>query len=122
MRAFVALLMLLMTGCAALPQPVTSNTGTTPALVAPPATRVLGQADVYVAADGARLEVVLDQRTDIAIVKQPDGGMAIIPAELAGSTERFRNEQMMLWLKDGSALLWRSGQLLFTGRIEAERQ
>lgn len=122
MRAGAALLLLLVTGCTTLPQPVTGDRSATPSLVAPSTTRVLGQADVYLAADGARLEVVLDPRTDIAIVKLPDGGMAIIPAELAGSMERFRNEQMMLWLKDGSALLWRSGQLLFSGRAEAERQ
>lgn len=122
MRTVVALILLLVTGCATHLQPVTGNTSTTPALAAPPATRVLGQADVYVSADGARLEVVLDPRTDIAIVKQPDGALVIIPAELAGSTERFRNEQMMLWLKDGNALLWRSGQLLFTGRAAVEGQ
>ncbi len=82
----------------------------------PSATRVLGQASVYLSATGEKLEVVHDTAADIAVLKLPDGSLALLPAEIAGSEGRYRDGSMTLWENDGGVLLWIAGKLVFSGR------
>lgn len=82
----------------------------------PAGTRILGQATVYVAATGEKLEVVHDANTGIAIVKLPEGQIAILSAEIVGTEGRYRDDHLTLWETDGGVLLWLDGRLVFTGR------
>jgi hypothetical protein len=108
-----AVLLLLCAGCATTATlPVRQ---TAPVIQAPASTRVLGQAERYFSASGERLEVVHDGGTGVAIVKLPDEQLVILPAELAGTEGRYRDDHLTLWETDGGALLWRDGTLVFTG-------
>lgn len=110
------LLFLVVAGCATAPigsMPVETSA---PARQVPPSTRVLGQAALYVSAAGERLEVVHDTAAGIAIVKLPDGGMALLPEEIAGAEGRYRDSRMTVWENDGGVLLWIGGKLVFKGR------
>lgn len=109
---FVALL-LACAGCATVPDvsgPVQHS------VPVPPFTRVLGQAAVYLSEAGEKLEVVHDASAGIAIIKLPDERIEILPAEIAGSEGRYRNDHMTVWENDGSVLLWIGGKLVFSGR------
>lgn len=110
------LLFLVVAGCATAPigsMPVETSA---PARQVPSSTRVLGQAALYVSAAGERLEVVHDTAAGIAIVKLPDGGMALLPEEIAGAEGRYRDSRMTVWENDGGVLLWIGGKLVFKGR------
>lgn len=112
LRGVLLLTLLLMcSACATAP----ANSAT-PTIVSPSDTRILGQATVYISAVDERLEVVHDNRTGVAIVKLPDGVMAVLPAEIVGLEERYRDSHMTLWENEGSALLWIDGELVFSGR------
>ena len=109
------LLLLACAGCATAP------TGSVPAennelsrQVSP--SRVLGQASLYISDTGEKLEIVHDTAAGIAIVKLPDGGMAMLPEEIAGAEGRYRDSHMTVWEKDGGVLFWVDGKLVFTGR------
>jgi hypothetical protein len=110
------LLLLAVAGCATAPIDGMPVENTAPALQAPPSTRVLGQAAIYVSATGEKLEVVHDAAAGIVIVKQPDGVLVLLPAEIAGEDGRYRDSHMTLWEKDGGVLLWIDGKLVFNGR------
>lgn len=105
-------------GCATIPDATDSDR---PATVLPPATLTLGQARVYIAATGEKLEVVHDPRAGIAIVKQPNGITVILPAAIAGSEDLYRNEQITLREFDGAAALIVDGKPVFNGRIRSEK-
>ncbi|HXE98236.1 MAG TPA: hypothetical protein VN642_17670 [Dongiaceae bacterium] len=83
----------------------------------PPSTRVLGKATLYVSATGEKLEVIHDTSAGVAIVMLPDGGLTVLPAEIAGSEGRYRDNRMTVWEHDGVALLWIGGELVFNGRV-----
>ena len=103
-------------GCATAPDAAVPVE--TPAAVPLPAfSRVLGEATVYLSATGERVEVVHDNRAGIAIVKLPDGGTAVLPAEIAGLEGRYRDSRMTVWENDGALLLWVEGELVFSGRM-----
>lgn len=89
----------------------------TPALPLSAATRVLGTATVYHSAAGERVEVVRDSRAGVAILKLPDGTVAVLPEEYAGSEGRFKDSRMTAWERDGALLLWIDGKVAFSGRI-----
>jgi hypothetical protein len=109
--AFLAGSLLICASCAtAYPGNVPVN-GSAPTVTLPPSTRVLGEATV-----GERVQVVHDDSAGIAIVKLPDGGMAVLPLEIAGSEGRYRDNHMIVWEKDGGVLLWIDGKLVFNGR------
>jgi membrane-bound inhibitor of C-type lysozyme len=72
---------------------------------------------LYVSARGETVEIVHDPSAGIAIVKLPDGGLTILPAEIAGSEGRYRDNRMTVWEHDGVALLWIDGELVFNGRV-----
>jgi membrane-bound inhibitor of C-type lysozyme len=110
------LLLLTVAGCAAAPIDRVPVENAAPALLVPPSTRVLGQAALYVSATGEKLEVVHDAVAGIVIVKQPDGGLVLLPAEISGVEGRYRDSHMTLWEKDGGVLLWIDGKLVFNGR------
>ena len=114
--ALLVVLQLICTACAMAPNGGLPVNSSAPGIAVPSATRVLGQATVYLAATGERLEVVHDTRTGVAIVKSSDGAITVLPAEIAGSEERYRDSRMTLWEKEGSALLWIDGKLVFSGR------
>jgi membrane-bound inhibitor of C-type lysozyme len=113
---FLAGVMLFLAGCATAPSSAVPEDAARD-IKLPAATHMLGEAAVYVSASGKSLEVVHDSSGGVAIVKLPGGGMAALPAEIAGSEERYRNERMTLWEKDGTALLWLSGELVFSGKL-----
>ena len=109
------LLLLAVAGC------VTAPTGSVPAEDNEPSrqvspSRVLGQDSLYISATGEKLEIVHDTAAGIAIVKLPDGGIALLPAEIAGAEGRYRDSHMTVWENDGGVLLWIDGRLVFTGR------
>jgi membrane-bound inhibitor of C-type lysozyme len=111
-------LLLLWSGCATAPDVAVPVATPAPAVPLPAFSRVLGEATVYVSAAGERVEVVHDDRAGIAIVKLPDGGAVVLPAEIAGSEGRYRDSRMTVWENDGGLLLWVEGKLVFSGRIE----
>lgn len=86
----------------------------------PAATRILGQAAIYISTTGEKLEVVHDAAAAVAIVKLPDGSVAILQEEIAGSAGRYRNNSMTVWEKDGGVLLWIDGKLAFSGHSERD--
>lgn len=114
--ALFAVLLLTCAGCATAPTGSAPVQNSAPGIALPSATRVLGQAAVYISATGERMEVVHDTLTGNAIVKLPDGGMALLPAELAGSEGRYRDSRMTVWEHDGGVQLWVDGKLVFSGR------
>lgn len=86
----------------------------------PAATRVLGQAAQYVAADGRRMEIVHDPLTSGVLVKTPEGGLVMLPEEVAGTPGRYRDRRVILWETEGGAMLWNDGRLVFSGRRAGE--
>lgn len=108
----LAAALLISGGCAVVPA---VSTPVQQAMPVPAQTRVLGQAEQYLSASGERLEVVHDGGTGVAIVKLSDEQLVILPAELAGTEGRYRDDHLTLWETDGGALLWRDGTLVFTG-------
>lgn len=104
-------------GCVKAPAGAMPAENVVPDLRAPSSTRVLGQATLYISTTGEKLEVVHDAATDVAIIKLPDGEAVLLPAEIAGSGERFRDKHMTLWEHDGAVLLWVDGKLEFSGRV-----
>ena len=86
----------------------------------PAATRILGQAAIYISTTGDKLEVVHDAAAAVAIVKLPDGSVAVLPEEIAGSEGRYRNNSMTVWEKDRGVLLWIDGKLTFSGHSERD--
>lgn len=113
---FSAALLISCTGCARANNVVSAAHCPVPDARFPSSTRVLGQATVYYSATGEKLEVVHDAAGGIAILKMPDGGMEVIPAEFAGLEGRYRDEHMTVWENDGVVLLWVDGILLFSGK------
>lgn len=91
---------------------------TTPAIALPEATRVLGAATVYRSASGERLEIIHDSRAGIAILKLPDGTLALLPAEYVGAAGRYKDERITVWERDDGVLLWIDGNITFSGTIE----
>ncbi len=108
-------------GCATAPNVGVPTEISAPGVSLPASTRVLGTATAYVSAAGERLEIVHDTPAGIAIVKLPDGGTAVLPAEIAGSEGRYRDSRMTVWENDGVVLLWVEGKLVFSGRYAASR-
>ncbi len=108
-------------GCATAPNVGAPAKIPAPGVSLPASTRVLGTATVYVSATGEKLEIVHDTPAGIAIVKLPEGGTAILPAEIAGSEGRYRDSRMTVWENDGTALLWVEGKLVFSGRDATSR-
>ena len=106
--------LLLCGGCATAPG--VGTPAQQPARPVPAGTRILGQATVYVAATGEKLEVVHDANSGIAIVKLSEDQIAILPAEIVGTEGRYRDDHLTLWETDGGVLLWLDGTLVFTGR------
>lgn len=104
-------------GCATAPDTGVPPETPVPNVSLPASTRVLGTAMVYVSAAGERVEIVHDTPAGIAIVKLPDGGIAVLPAEMAGSEGRYRDSRMTVWENEGGVLLWVEGKLVFSGRI-----
>lgn len=88
-----------------------------PGVPLPSSSRVLGTATVYVSTAGEKVEIVHDTPAGIAIVKLPDGGIAVLPAEMAGLEGRYRDSRMTVWENEGGVLLWVEGKLVFSGRI-----
>lgn len=115
--AFLASLLLICAGCATAPNGSVPIKSSAPGVPLPSTTHVLGQATVYISAAGERLEVVHDTQAGIAIVKLPNGGTAVLPAEIAGSEGRYRDNRMTVWENDGVVLLWVDGKLVFGGRV-----
>ncbi|MGB9080283.1 MAG: hypothetical protein WCD00_03210 [Desulfuromonadaceae bacterium] len=111
---FLALL-LLWGGCATAPNVAVPVETPAPGVPLPSSSRVLGTATVYVSAAGERVEIVHDIPAGIAIVKLPDGGTAVLPAEIAGSEGRYRDSRMTVWENGGGLLLWVGGTLVFSG-------
>lgn len=116
---FPLLLVLLLVwwGCATAPNIAVPEVTPAPGVPLPASTRVLGEATVYFSAAGERVEIVHDTPAGIAIVKLPDGGAVVLPAEIAGSEGRYRDNRMTVWENDGVLLLWVEGKLVFSGRI-----
>lgn len=110
-----AVLALICAGCAAPPKVSVPEQNTAPGISLPSSTRVLGQAAVYVSEAGKKLEVIHDTLTGSAITKLPDGRIVLLPAEIAGSEGRYRDNRMTLWEHDGGAVLWVDGKLEFSG-------
>lgn len=110
-------LLLLWGGCATAPDADLPAETPAPAVPLPAFSRVLGEATVYVSAGGERVEVVHDTPAGIAIVKLPDGGIAVLSAEMAGSEGRYRDSRMTVWENEGGVLLCVEGKLVFSGRI-----
>ena len=109
------LLLLAVAGCATAPIDRMPADNAAPVLQVSPS-HVLGRAVLYVSATGEKLEVVHDTAAGIAIVKLPDGGMALLPEEIAGVEGRYRDSRMTVWESDGGVLLWIDGRLVFNGR------
>lgn len=117
--AFLVGMLLLCAGCAKTlngGEPLKSSAAS---VKLPSSTRALGQATVYISAEGGRMAVVHDSSpADVAIVLLPEGGLAVLPAEIAGSEGRYRDSRMTLWEHDGAGLLWIDGELVFSGIVE----
>lgn len=116
--ALLAALFLLCAGCATAPGGAMPVNGSAADVPLPPSTRFLGQAAIYLSAAGERLEVVHDAGAGIAIVKLPDGTMTLLPAEIVGTEGRYRDSRITVWERDGGALLWIDGELVFSGRLQ----
>jgi hypothetical protein len=108
-------LLLICAGCVMLPDGSVPD-GSAPEVPLPSTTRFLGRATAYVSAAGERLEIVHDTVAGNAVVKLPGGGIAVLPAEIAGVEGRYRDDRMTVWELDGAALLWVEGKLVFNGR------
>ena len=109
------LLLLAVAGCVTAPAGSVPAENNAPSRQVSPS-RVLGQASLYISDTGEKLEIVHDTAAGIAIVKLPDGGMAMLPEEIAGAEGRYRDSRMTVWENDGGVLLWVDGKLVFTGR------
>lgn len=112
----LSVVMLLCAGCAATSNVTSPLESSAPVLPLPPATRVLGRATLYVSAAGEKLEIVHDSSAGVAILRLPDGGMAVLSAEIAGSDGRYRDSRMTLWENGGGVSLWIDGKLVFSGK------
>ncbi len=97
---------------------VSSGCASTPTVSLPTSTRLLEPATIYLSAAGEKLEVIHDHSAGVAIIKLPDGTMAVLPAEYAGSEGRYRDPRMNIWEHDRGALLWIDGKVVFSGSIE----
>lgn len=97
---------------------VTSGCASSPSVSLPASTRVLDSATIYLSVTGEKLEVIHDHSTGVAIIKLPDGTMAVLPLESAGLEGRYRDTRMNIWEHDRSVLLWIDGNVVFSGSIE----
>jgi hypothetical protein len=95
-----------------------SGCASTPTVSLPTSTRVLDSATIYLSATGEKLEVIHDQSAGVAIIKLPDGTMAVLPLESAGLEGRYRDTRMNIWEHDRGVLLWIDGKFVFSGSIE----
>jgi membrane-bound inhibitor of C-type lysozyme len=109
-------MLLICAGCATAPNGNVPINSSAPTVTLPSSTRVLGEGTVYISATGERVQVVHDDSAGIAIVKLPDGGMAVLPLEIADSAGRYRDNHMIVWEKGGVVLLWIDGKLVFNGK------
>lgn len=117
--AFLGCLFLVCAGCVKTLNGGVPLKSSAPSVKLPSSTRVLGQASAYISATGAKMEVVHDSSfSDVAIVMWPGGGIAVLPAEIAGMEGRYRDSRMTLWEKEGVGLLWIDGELVFSGIVE----
>jgi membrane-bound inhibitor of C-type lysozyme len=96
---------------------VSSSCASAPKVSFPATTRVLGIATIYQSATGERLEVIHDNRAGVAILKLPDGTVVVLPAELVGSEERYKDARMTVWEHDSGVQLWIDGNVAFSGTI-----
>lgn len=89
-----------------------------PTVTLPASVHILGSAISYTSSNGDHLEVVHDGRTNVVIVKLPDGAMTILPLENPGIEGRYKNSRMTLWEHDNGIVLWTDGNVTFSGKID----